>query len=134
MDSFNLPITRICFEGINQVVYKCWTLYKWSTSTNHFLFIYMLLLNRVKYSIRKCYGTEILTLNICFYVLWQEGITLTMESFSHLARDSSYSRCCSSTEQSKAEKLLGGGKGWNTMFYLALHCSYIHQSCFALLS
>eukprot|EP00256_Glycine_max_P041193 XP_006590931.1 3beta-hydroxysteroid-dehydrogenase/decarboxylase isoform X2 [Glycine max] len=40
----------------------------------------------------------------------EEGVTLTIESFSHLARDSSFSRCCSSTEQSKADKLLGGGK------------------------
>ncbi|XP_027356647.1 3beta-hydroxysteroid-dehydrogenase/decarboxylase isoform X2 [Abrus precatorius] len=40
----------------------------------------------------------------------EEGVTLTIESFSHLARDSSFTRCCSSTEQSKADKLLGGGK------------------------
>ncbi|KAG4967135.1 hypothetical protein JHK87_032786 [Glycine soja] len=39
-----------------------------------------------------------------------EGVTLTIESFSHLARDSSFPRCCSFTEQSKADKLLGGGK------------------------
>ncbi|KHN25307.1 3beta-hydroxysteroid-dehydrogenase/decarboxylase isoform 3 [Glycine soja] len=40
----------------------------------------------------------------------EEGVTLTIESFSHLARDSSFPRCCSFTEQSKADKLLGGGK------------------------
>ncbi|KAL2328870.1 hypothetical protein Fmac_022297 [Flemingia macrophylla] len=39
----------------------------------------------------------------------EEGVTLTIESFSHLARDSSFSRCCSD-KQSKADKLLGGGK------------------------
>ncbi|KAH1141694.1 hypothetical protein GLYMA_12G050900v4 [Glycine max] len=40
----------------------------------------------------------------------EEGVTLTIESFSHLSRDSSFPRCCSFTEQSKADKLLGGGK------------------------
>lgn len=40
----------------------------------------------------------------------EEGVTLTIESFSHLAKESSFSTCCSSTEQSKANKLLGGGK------------------------
>ncbi|XP_061357560.1 3beta-hydroxysteroid-dehydrogenase/decarboxylase [Gastrolobium bilobum] len=40
----------------------------------------------------------------------EEGITLTIESFTHLARDSSFSGCRSSTEPSKADKLLGGGK------------------------
>ncbi|KAI4324346.1 hypothetical protein L6164_023893 [Bauhinia variegata] len=40
----------------------------------------------------------------------EEGVALTIESFSHLARDSLYSRYCSSTGQSKAEKLLGNGK------------------------
>ncbi|KAJ1410490.1 Reticulon [Sesbania bispinosa] len=40
----------------------------------------------------------------------EEGVTLTIESFSHLARDSSFSGCCGSSEQSKADKLLGGGK------------------------
>ncbi|KAK7262603.1 hypothetical protein RJT34_30178 [Clitoria ternatea] len=40
----------------------------------------------------------------------EEGVTLTIESFSHLARDSSFSQCCGSTEQSKADKLLGSGK------------------------
>ncbi|XP_020218229.1 3beta-hydroxysteroid-dehydrogenase/decarboxylase [Cajanus cajan] len=39
----------------------------------------------------------------------EEGVALTIESFSHLARDSSFSRCCSG-KQSKADKLLGGGK------------------------
>ncbi|MED6221663.1 hypothetical protein PIB30_056912 [Stylosanthes scabra] len=38
----------------------------------------------------------------------EEGITLTIESFSHLAREQS--GCDGSTEQSKAAKLLGGGK------------------------
>ncbi|XP_015952120.1 3beta-hydroxysteroid-dehydrogenase/decarboxylase [Arachis duranensis] len=40
----------------------------------------------------------------------EEGITLTIDSFSHLARELSISGCCDSTEQSKAAKLLGGGK------------------------
>ncbi|RDY12678.1 3beta-hydroxysteroid-dehydrogenase/decarboxylase isoform 3, partial [Mucuna pruriens] len=40
----------------------------------------------------------------------EEGVALTIESFSHLARDSFSSRCCSFTEQSKSDKLLGGGK------------------------
>ncbi|XP_028757186.1 3beta-hydroxysteroid-dehydrogenase/decarboxylase isoform X1 [Neltuma alba] len=38
----------------------------------------------------------------------EEGITSTIEAFSHLARDSYHSR--DSIGQSKAEKLLGGGK------------------------
>ncbi|AES89018.2 putative 3-beta-hydroxysteroid-4-alpha-carboxylate 3-dehydrogenase (decarboxylating) [Medicago truncatula] len=37
----------------------------------------------------------------------EEGVTLTIESFSHLAKDSSFSRCC---DRSKADKLLGSGK------------------------
>ncbi|CAJ1933352.1 unnamed protein product [Sphenostylis stenocarpa] len=40
----------------------------------------------------------------------EEGITLTIESFSHLSKDSCLSRSCSSTVRSKADKLLGGGK------------------------
>ncbi|KAK4286605.1 hypothetical protein QN277_003134 [Acacia crassicarpa] len=40
----------------------------------------------------------------------EEGITSTIEAFSHLERDSYYSRDYGSVEQSKAEKLLGGGK------------------------
>ncbi|KAF7824364.1 3beta-hydroxysteroid-dehydrogenase/decarboxylase isoform X1 [Senna tora] len=40
----------------------------------------------------------------------EEGITLTIEAFSHLARGSSLLKDYDSTEQSKAEKLLGGGK------------------------
>ncbi|BAT90849.1 hypothetical protein LR48_Vigan08g164800 [Vigna angularis] len=40
----------------------------------------------------------------------EEGVTLTIESFSYLSKDSCLSRSFSSTEQSKADKLLGGGK------------------------
>ncbi|KAK7341566.1 hypothetical protein VNO80_24500 [Phaseolus coccineus] len=40
----------------------------------------------------------------------EEGVTLTIESFSHLSKHSCLSRCRSSMEQSKADKLLGGGK------------------------
>ncbi|PSS24062.1 3beta-hydroxysteroid-dehydrogenase/decarboxylase [Actinidia chinensis var. chinensis] len=40
----------------------------------------------------------------------EEGVTLSIESFSHLARDSSFARQVNSNEYSKVEKLLGGGK------------------------
>ncbi|WJX51629.1 3beta-hydroxysteroid-4alpha-carboxylate 3-dehydrogenase3beta-hydroxysteroid-4alpha-carboxylate 3-dehydrogenase(decarboxylating) [Trifolium repens] len=40
----------------------------------------------------------------------EEGVTLTIEAFSHLAKDSSFSRCCGSDDRSKADKLLGSGK------------------------
>ncbi|GAU49291.1 hypothetical protein TSUD_89160 [Trifolium subterraneum] len=40
----------------------------------------------------------------------EEGVTLTIESFSHLAKDSSFSRGCGSVDRSKADKLLGSGK------------------------
>lgn len=63
----------------------------------------------------------------------EEGITLTMESFSHLARDSSYSRCCSSTEQSKAEKLLGGGKVADILLWRDEKTSFIHFLALVLL-
>ncbi|OMP03937.1 3-beta hydroxysteroid dehydrogenase/isomerase [Corchorus olitorius] len=39
-----------------------------------------------------------------------DGIKLTIESFSHLAKDSSFTRYSNFNEQSKAEKLLGSGK------------------------
>lgn len=44
-------------------------------------------------------------------VLVQEGIRLTVESFSHLAQDSILTRYRDFGEQSKANKLLGNGKG-----------------------
>ncbi|KAH7521373.1 3beta-hydroxysteroid-dehydrogenase/decarboxylase [Ziziphus jujuba] len=40
----------------------------------------------------------------------QEGIALTIGSFSHLAKDMSFSRCSDLDEPSKADKLLGSGK------------------------
>ncbi|PSS35833.1 3beta-hydroxysteroid-dehydrogenase/decarboxylase [Actinidia chinensis var. chinensis] len=40
----------------------------------------------------------------------EEGVTLSVESFSHLARDSSFARQVNSDVYSKVEKLLGGGK------------------------
>ncbi|OMO68021.1 3-beta hydroxysteroid dehydrogenase/isomerase [Corchorus capsularis] len=39
-----------------------------------------------------------------------DGIKSTIESFSHLAKDSSFTRYSNFNEQSKAEKLLGSGK------------------------
>ncbi|KAF4370999.1 3beta-hydroxysteroid-dehydrogenase/decarboxylase [Cannabis sativa] len=40
----------------------------------------------------------------------EEGVSLTIQSFSHLAQDIFYSRYCDRVEPSKVEKLLGGGK------------------------
>lgn len=40
----------------------------------------------------------------------EDGIRLTIESFSHLAKDSSFGRFLNFEDQSKAEKLLGSGK------------------------
>ncbi|KAK4856055.1 hypothetical protein QYF36_013626 [Acer negundo] len=40
----------------------------------------------------------------------EEGVSSTIESFSHLARASSLTNYCKFNEQSKVEKLLGGGK------------------------
>lgn len=40
----------------------------------------------------------------------EEGITATVESFTHLAKDSSFMRYSYYDEHSKAERLLGGGK------------------------
>ncbi|XP_050213284.1 3beta-hydroxysteroid-dehydrogenase/decarboxylase [Mercurialis annua] len=39
-----------------------------------------------------------------------DGIALTTESFAKLVKDPSFMRCTNSEEQSKVEKLLGGGK------------------------
>lgn len=44
-------------------------------------------------------------------VALQEGVALTIQSFSQLAEDSRYSRCQDSSELSKADKLLGSGRG-----------------------
>lgn len=41
----------------------------------------------------------------------QEGISSTIESFSHLAKDAPLAHYSDLNEQSKVEKLLGGGKG-----------------------
>ncbi|KAF6152438.1 hypothetical protein GIB67_035506 [Kingdonia uniflora] len=39
----------------------------------------------------------------------EEGVTLTVESFSYLAEDSPYTRYCNNSEPSKVDKLLGSG-------------------------
>lgn len=41
----------------------------------------------------------------------QEAITLTIDSLSHLTKDSYYARYSAFDEQSKVEKLLGSGEG-----------------------
>lgn len=41
----------------------------------------------------------------------QEGISNTVQSFYHLARDSLHMEYGNLTEQSKADELLGSGKG-----------------------
>lgn len=57
----------------------------------------------------------------------QDGIRLTIESFSHLAKDSSFGRFLNFEDQSKAEKLLGSGKGWDFFCYVEvkLGCAVI---------
>ncbi|OVA11072.1 3-beta hydroxysteroid dehydrogenase/isomerase [Macleaya cordata] len=40
----------------------------------------------------------------------EEGVALTIQSFSHLAEDSPYSRYQESSDQTKADKLLGSGR------------------------
>ncbi|XVF84372.1 hypothetical protein PTKIN_Ptkin17bG0031300 [Pterospermum kingtungense] len=42
-------------------------------------------------------------------VYLEDGVKSTIQSFSHLAKDSSFTRCSNINEQSKAEKLLGSG-------------------------
>lgn len=42
----------------------------------------------------------------------QQGVTLTTQSFSHLARDSFVMAHRDIDEQSRMDKLLGGGTGW----------------------
>lgn len=62
-----------------------------------------------------CYGNlSCLTFCLCPWWLFipQEGVSSTIQSFSHLARDSSLAYSRDFNEQSKVEKLLGGGKGW----------------------
>ena len=58
---------------------------------------------------------EHLQQNSFFFVLvnMQDGIGLTIESFSHLAKDSPFGRFLNFEGQSKAEKLLGSGIGWD---------------------
>ena len=60
---------------------------------------------------------EGMTFCLCVFplLIMQEGVSSTIESFSHLARASSLTNYCKFNEQSKVEKLLGGGKGWNHM-------------------
>ena len=41
----------------------------------------------------------------------QEGITLTIKSFSHLRKELSLASFTEFTDESKADKLLGGGRG-----------------------
>jgi sterol-4alpha-carboxylate 3-dehydrogenase (decarboxylating) len=57
----------------------------------------------------------------------QDGIRLTIESFSHLAKDSSFGRFLNFEDQSKAEKLLGSGEGWDFFCYVKvkLGCAVI---------
>lgn len=47
----------------------------------------------------------------------EEGVTLTIKSFSHLARDSSFGRHSNFDEHLKAEKLLGSGKVANILLW-----------------
>ncbi|CAK7322649.1 unnamed protein product [Dovyalis caffra] len=47
----------------------------------------------------------------------EDGITLTIESFSHLAKDSPFGRFSNFGEQSKAEKLLGSGKAADILLW-----------------
>lgn len=50
----------------------------------------------------------------------QEGVTLTIEAFSHVADHGSLKRFSDSREQSKVDQLLGSGKGW-------IPC-YVHEA------
>ncbi|GFY81355.1 3-beta hydroxysteroid dehydrogenase/isomerase family protein [Actinidia rufa] len=58
----------------------------------------------------------------------EEGFTLSVESFSHLARDSSFARQVNSDEYSKVEKLLGGGKGRTCTHYKILSVELSNDS------
>lgn len=111
--------TEFRFQIIHQVIYKCLKQYKCSTISSHFIFLHICyfrpVLKRMKYFFACVYLWYINSYYYdCFCIHWyliiQEGVTLTIESFSHLAKDSSFSRCC---DRSKADKLLGSGKGWN---------------------
>ncbi|KAK3031891.1 hypothetical protein RJ639_035201 [Escallonia herrerae] len=53
----------------------------------------------------------------------EEGIAATIESFSHLAKDSSNARYREFDEQSKVEKLLGSGKD-----YIGNYCKHMEWS------
>jgi len=48
----------------------------------------------------------------------QEGIALTVKSFSHLAKGSSTSKDIRLIELSKAEVMLGYGKGCDCLLYI----------------
>ncbi|GFY92775.1 3-beta hydroxysteroid dehydrogenase/isomerase family protein [Actinidia rufa] len=58
----------------------------------------------------------------------KEGVTLSIESFSHLSRDSSFARQVNSDEYSKVEKLLGGGKGRTYTHYKILSVELSNDS------
>lgn len=53
----------------------------------------------------------------------QDGIALTVKSFSHLAKDLPSTRLGDLIEQSKVEELLGGGQGKQSNNYLSHHGS-----------
>lgn len=62
---------------------------------------------------------------MCWLCNIQEGVTLTTESFSQLSQDSSVMAHRDFDEQSKVDKLLGGGKGWK---YILLYDTFVFDS------
>lgn len=50
----------------------------------------------------------------------QEGIRLTIESFSHLRKELAVASFTDFTEESKVDKLLGGGRGSNILSLMYL--------------
>lgn len=67
---------------------------------------------------------KILSLLLCLLIAVQEGVTLTIESLSHLTKDSCLEKYIDCNEQSKAEKLLGSGEGLNLIsLFHALYCT-----------
>ena len=56
----------------------------------------------------------------------QEGIALTVKSFSHLAKGSSTSKDFHYVELSKAEAMLGYGKGFDFLLSI-LYCFFLHS-------
>ncbi|KAE9620436.1 hypothetical protein Lal_00019069 [Lupinus albus] len=63
----------------------------------------------------------------------EEGIILTIGSLSNLAKDSSFSSCCNSTEESKADKMLGGGKVANVLLWRDEKTSFTYFTVLVLL-